>query len=324
MMSSQAKHVLVTSASRKVPLISALQAAVKRIDPEIKVIAGDTDRGALTAYVADEFWHMPPLDAITEPMLVDACLARGIGYILPTRDGELSFWANARDRLAGVGLHVIISAPESVSRCLDKLIFYEMGAAEGLPVIFTSRSVNEFSTDSFVVKERFGAGGRNNGVQLTREEAINHAKTLVSPIFQPFIHGPEISIDAYLTADQQVHGLVLRRRDKIVSGESQVTTTWRNTELQAQAEEILRRLRLNGPVVMQAILASDGSMQVIECNARFGGASTASIAVGLDLLYWSILERREPGLSLPKFARRAGEIRQVRVPHDIVIDDTDL
>jgi carbamoyl-phosphate synthase large subunit len=116
----------------------------------------------------------------------------------------------------------------------------------------------------------------------------------------------------------------VRRRDKVVSGESQVTTTWRDTEIEAQSEEILGRLRLSGPVVMQAILSPNDSMQVIECNARFGGASTASIAVGLDLLYWSILERREPGLPLPQFSRRAGEIRQIRVPHDIVLDDTDI
>ena len=63
---------------------------------------------------------------------------------------------------------------------------------------------------------------------------------------------------------------------------------------------------------------------MIECNARFGGASTTGIAAGVDSLFWSLLEARGVDVGDYPFIRIAGEIRQVRVPSDIYIHDPDL
>src|SRR3546814_15369896 len=92
------------------------------------------------------------------------------------------------------------------------------------------------------------------------------------------------------------------------------------TTLFRSAGAILGGTGLNGPVVMQAIL-TDRGLAVIEVNPRFGGASTASIEVGLDVFYWALLERLHPDMPLPAFERSTGEIRQVRVPQDIIIHD---
>jgi carbamoyl-phosphate synthase large subunit len=288
------------------------------------VIAGDADPDALSGHVADGFWHMPHLDAVPEDVLIEGCLSRGIRSVLPTRDGELTFWAEVRDHFAAAGIGVIVSPLNSVARCLDKLAFSEGGARDGLPVILTARSPDECNAERFVVKERFGAGSKSLGLDLERDAALIHARGLVDPIFQPFVPGPEISIDAWLAADHTLHGLVLRRRDKVVRGESQITTTFRNAALEREAQIVLSTLRLRGPVVMQAIVPPTGGLRVIECNARFGGASTASIGVGLDMLFWSLLEYYRPGSPLPPFVRHPGEVRQVRVPQDVMIYGADL
>jgi carbamoyl-phosphate synthase large subunit len=64
-------------------------------------------------------------------------------------------------------------------------------------------------------------------------------------------------------------------------------------------------------------------MRIIECNPRFGGASTTAIAAGLDVLYWSLGEAFGLGLS-PVFKRIAGEVRQIRLPADLVLHDPDF
>jgi carbamoyl-phosphate synthase large subunit len=322
-MSAGLGHVLVTSASRKAPLVRALQAAARRIDPGAKVVAGDVDPDAPARYVADVFWQMPRLDESCPAALVEGCLARGVRTVLPTRDGELRFWADAKPALAAEGIAVIVSQADAVTRCLDKLAFAEFGLAQGLPVIPASIDPAALEADRLVVKERSGAGSRGIGLNLTPEAARAHAAGLSAPIFQPWAPGPEVSVDAYLTAAGAVHGLVLRRRDRVVAGESQITTTFRDARLEAQAVAVLEALGLAGPVVMQAIVTETG-LAVIEVNARFGGASTASLAVGLDALFWALLERLRPGAPLPPFERRPGEIRLVRAPQDIVIDGPDL
>lgn len=322
-MSGVVGSILVTSAGAKAPLIRALTQAALRLDPTAKVVAGDVDEGAASRYVADGFWAMPRLDQLDLDAFIAECQSRDIRTLLPTRDGELGFWAKAAPRLGKAGIAVITSAPDSLALCLDKLAFAQWGAAQVLPIIPAAQTAEAISAPALVVKERFGAGSRSIGIGLTPDQAIAHARGLDDPIFQPLIVGEEISIDAYLTKASAVHGLVLRRRSRVIHGESQITVTLRNTGLEAQAKRVLERLNLRGPVVMQAMI-KDGGLHIIEVNARFGGASTASISVGLDMLYWALFERAYADAPLPAFERTAYEIKQVRVAQDIVIRDPDF
>ena len=317
------RNILVTSASGKAPLVRAMKQAAARISADARVIAGDMDPDAPARHVADGFWQMPRLDSVSPGELVEACRRHEIGTVLPTRDGELLFWAKARDAFAEAGIDIIVSPPRSVERCLDKLAFAQFGSEEGLPFIPASTDTDSLTATTFVVKERFGAGSLGIGLDLDRTAALSHAAQLAEPIFQPFVAGPEISIDAWMDDAHQPRGLVLRRRDRIVSGESHTTTTFRNPAIEEKARQVFSALRLRGPVVLQAIVSDNDELNVIECNARFGGASTASIAAGLDSLYWSLAEFHMPDAP-QHFHRIAGELRQVRMPEDIILHDPDI
>jgi carbamoyl-phosphate synthase large subunit len=310
-------NVLISSSSAKVPLVRAMQAAVRQIDPIGQVIAGDLDAQALTSQVADGFWEMPSIRDDSLDELVSGLRQRQINVVLPTRDGELMFWARHAARLRIEGVHVVVSEPEALQRCLDKLEFARFGFANDLPFILTSDRLDDIPGEFLVVKERFGAGSRSIGLRLDRVSAIAHARTLECPVFQPYVVGSEISVDAWLDRCNLVKGLVLRRRDCVVNGESKVSTTFSDAALEAQALIILQALQLRGPVVMQAMVTPEGDLQVIECNPRFGGASTTSIAAGLSSLHWSLLEAIKGDVSEWPFNRIPGQLRQVRVPTDI-------
>lgn len=315
-------NVLVTSAAQKIPLIQALQSAAKRIRENIKIIAGDTDPMVASHFLSDEFWQMPRLCDDLLTALIDECHRRNISIIFPTRDGELNFWANHRQTLAHAGIEVIISSAAAIALCRDKLKFSDFGHHNHLPFIPAATTPEAFGETLLVVKERFGAGSRGIGIGLRQEEALAHAKKLDDPIFQPFISGPEISIDSWIRRDGTVMGVVLRQRNRVIAGESQITTTFRNPILEEQAIRCLKALDLQGPVVMQAICTGQ-TLHIIECNPRFGGASTASIAVGLDSLYWSLAEILDHSHPL-MFLRSATELRQVRYPADKVFDDSNF
>jgi carbamoyl-phosphate synthase large subunit len=87
---------------------------------------------------------------------------------------------------------------------------------------------------------------------------------------------------------------------------------------------LLESLPLKGPVVLQVIRDVEGHAHIIELNARIGGASTASIAAGLDIWWWSLLEAEGMRTDNYPFNRIPGEVRQVRVPSDLYIYDCDL
>lgn len=317
-------HVLVASASKKVPLVQAVQKTLRRLDPAAKVIAGDLDEDSPARHVAEGFWQMPPTDDTAFDELLRGCRERGIRTVIPTRDGELCFWAGNRERFAAAGIDVLVSPAESVTTCLDKLAFARFGRERALPFIPAASHPDELGEGPFVVKERFGAGARGVGLNLDRAAAFRHGASLESPIYQPFIAGREISVDAWLDRSHQVKGLVLRSRDRVVEGESQVTTTFRDSRIEEAAAEVLQLLKLCGPVVMQVLIDAQGGLHVIECNARFGGASTASIAAGLDVFYWSLLEGCGVDLSDYPFDRLPGDLRQIRLPGDIHIHGSDF
>jgi carbamoyl-phosphate synthase large subunit len=314
--------VLITSASRKVPLIREMKKAAIRFHENLKVIAGDIDEMAISKFEADSFWKMPSISESTVDELINGCLSRGISVVLPTRDGELEFWAKHRDQFKKAGIFVIVSSPESIARCRDKIEFSNFGNKHNLPVIPASKEPEFFGNTSLVVKERYGAGSRGLGLDMNLIESLKHAANLEEPIFQPFIEGKEISIDGWVNRNGVVAGVVLRYRNRVISGESQVTTTFKNVVFEDQIKFFLSSLELNGPVVIQAII-KDEKLNIIECNPRFGGASTASISVGLDSLYWSLKEAFD-GTEKFAFHRTSGEVQQIRVPIDQIIHVSDI
>ena len=316
--------VLLSSASRKIPLIRALQQAARAIHPDARVVAGDINPNSLSFHVADECWTMPRLVDGDVDALLERCRVLGITTVMPSRDGELMFWARNAERFRQSGIEVLVSDAAALQLCLDKLAFSEFGTSQSFPMIPTSLSVNDLRGERFVVKERFGSGSQGVGVDLDRSQAIDYAVKLQTPIYQPFVRGREISIDAWLDRNGCVKGLVLRDRDLVVDGESQVTTTFRNENYEAQAAAILSGLNLSGPVVLQAIVDATESLNIVECNARFGGASTASIAVGLDSLRWSLLEAEGAEIGDYPFLRTVTEVRQTRVPADTYSNGSDI
>lgn len=317
-------NVLISSAAGKVPLVRAMMSAVKQINSFGQVFAGDINSQAMSSYVADAFWVMPPTRDEYLNEIISGLNQRQINIVLPTRDGELIFWSSHAKRLASEGVKVIVAKPESLRRCLDKLEFAHFGSAHNLPFIPASECLDDVQGEFVVVKERFGAGSRSIGLRLNRADAIVHAQKLECPIFQPYVDGQEISIDAWIDGQHHVKGLILRQRNHVVNGESLVTTTFSDTSLEAQVKTILESMKLSGPVVMQAMITADGSLQVIECNPRFGGASTTSIAAGLDSLHWSLLEQLGVDLAAWPFNRIPGQIRQIRLPNDSYVADPDF
>lgn len=306
--------LLVSSCAAKAPMLKAAKAACGKCHPNLHLIAGDFDPQVIGRYFADDFWHMPSTIDENLDTLIQGCLARNICMILPTRDSELLFWARHATELREAGIELLTSPATSIERCLDKLAFSQFGEKHQLPFIPTFLQPDA-SAINWVVKERFGAGSRSLGLNLDRQAALNHARKLEAPIFQPYIEGFEISIDAWLDRKHKVKGLVLRRRELVLNGESQITTTFREPVIEQQVQVLLEQLELSGPVVLQAIIDAQQCLHVIECNPRFGGASTASLAVGLDSLYWSMQEALEQDINLYPFTRLP-DITQVRASQD--------
>lgn len=313
-------NVLVTSISRKVPLLDGVRAALYKLGGSNRLFGGDINGDVTGRYFVDEFWLMPRLsgDSVAETIL-KYCLNNGIRVIIPTRDGELPFWAKHKEYFAEKGINIMVSGEEAIECTLDKLQFFLKLRELGLPAIHTALSPAEIGAGPFVVKEQFGAGALNVGLDLSGEAAVAHAARLKDPVFQPYVVGKEYSSDVYVGEDSQVKGVIVRSRDSVISGESQITTLVDKPALEQLSIRVAVALKLSGHAVLQVIEDEAGGLHIIECNARFGGASTLSLSGGLDSFYWYMLEVSGISLADYPFVKVKSPLKQVRHASDRLI-----
>ena len=304
--------ILLSSIGAKTALFHAVREALTRQCGTGKLLTSDLDADAPGHRLSDGRVALPALsgDKAIPPALVAALLSAQVTLVVPTRDGELLFWAEHADRLRTVGVDVVVSSSRTIRLALDKLAFASAGAQSGLPTVPTFVSLPPAADGPFVVKERFGAGSRNIALNVGPNEALRASTSMASPVFQPYLRGEEYSADAWISRSGAVRGPVVRRRDTVTDGEATVTTTFRDAALEDVAKSVLTWLPARGPVNIQLLQTEDGSIHIIELNARFGGASTCSMRAGLDVWAWELAEHR--GLEPEPFLRLAGEVRQTR------------
>lgn len=313
-------NVLVTSIAKKVPLLQAVRKAMLKHGSGGKLFGGDGDDNVIGSHFVDMFWKMPRTEDENLTKIIKYCTRNKITDVIPTRDGELKFWAKHKKTLKVSGINVMVSGQDAIAQTLDKLVFYKICTDFGFPAIETSERIDGLKKTAghYVVKERFGAGSRSLALGLTFVEAAAHIAKLETPIVQPHINGKEYSVDVYVAKNGTVKGAVVRERNVVFEGESQITTTVSDKKLERLCSDLAHALRLYGHAVFQVLKDANGKYHIIECNARFGGASTLALATGLDSFYWFLLESDGGDLDTVPHVTTVPGVRQVRHSHDVI------
>jgi carbamoyl-phosphate synthase large subunit len=161
----------------------------------------------------------------------------------------LPFFAENIDRFNNDGIAVMISSRKSVQTCLDKRSFFNtLNSQTNLNPILTVDHPDPDHGDRWVVKERYGAGSKNILLDATVEAARSSLDRFRNPICQPYIHGREYSVDLYLSQKAIPKGCIVRTRDVVIHGESQVTTTADRPDIEKICHEAAAIIGLTGHV----------------------------------------------------------------------------
>lgn len=308
-------NVLITSVSAKISCVKNVKAGLQRVFPEGKVWGADVDPTCLGRHFTDYFWHMPRLDDLTTEGLVRFCKENDINTIIPTRDGELLYFARCKNELLENGIHTMISCADCIEICLDKIKFSERMLELGYPAIRSYTSPEACPEDRLVQKNRFGAGSADIKINVSKTEITTQQE---DAIYQPYIKGEEFSIDVFTAGSAMPEGAIVRRRDKVVNGESQITTAVDEPELAKLCLEASKEIGIYGHSVWQALKDEQGNYNIIECNSRIGGASSLSLAMGLDSFYWFFVQASGKKTADLKFTRHPENLKQIRAPKDVI------
>jgi len=174
--------------------------------------------------------------------------------------------------------------------CLDKDAFSR----------FINKEFPEFYPDlgpdiyPKIKKPTRGFGSKDISIIKNRQEDIR----IDGYVYQTYIQGKEYSIDSYFDPKSRWVDSVCRERIRVGSGEVITSKTQKNRYLIDLTAEIGEKLGLVGPSNTQWIVEHVSEQPFItEVNSRFGGGSTFSMAVGMDVI--SLIERDYFGKNFP-------------------------
>ena len=93
---------------------------------------------------------------------------------------------------------------------------------------------------------------------LSVEAARSSLSRFENPVCQPYIEGPEFSVDLYISQNTTPKGCVVRTRDVVIHGESQVTTTTERPDIEKTCLEAAAAIGLTGHALFQIIEDKNG------------------------------------------------------------------
>jgi carbamoyl-phosphate synthase large subunit len=277
-------NVLVTAGSRRVPLVRAFQRAIRELGETGSVMVTDVNPLSPAVHVADRSYLVPLAD---DPRYLDTilrlCQVERINLLVPTIDDELPLFGAAQDRFGAIGCRLAASPFETAVTCNDKFRTCAQLIANGVPAApsyLPSTLPRDFPLPAFV-KPRYGRGGVSAYAATRREELDFFVEYVPDAVIQPYLAGPEYTIDLLCDFEGRPLSIVPRERVVIRAGVIDRGRTVADRSLIDLALDSARVFRFIGAANIQCRVV-DGRPIIFEINPRFSGGIPLTIAAGAN------------------------------------------
>jgi carbamoyl-phosphate synthase large subunit len=277
------RNVLVTAASRRVPLVRAFQRALARLDGG-SVIVTDVNPLSPAVYAADRAFRVP---LATDPSYVDEvfaiAVAERVSLVIPTIDDELPLFGEALARFTGAGIKVAVSPAATTALCNDKYATCQALSAHGVAAAasYLPAELPPAPTFPLFIKPRLGRGSVGAFAVRDAAELEFFLRYVPDPVIQEYLAGPEFTIDLLCDFAGTPLSVVPRERVVIRSGVIDRGRTVKNAALMTLAEACAAAMPFAGPINIQCRVVN-GRPVVFEINPRFSGGIPLTIESGAD------------------------------------------
>jgi carbamoyl-phosphate synthase large subunit len=276
-------NVLITAGSRRVPLVQAFQRALRETGGG-RVVVTDVNPLSPAVYVADRSHQVPmATNRAYVDALLEICRVEDVGLLIPTIDDELTTLAEAAPRFLEQGVRVAVSPAASTRACNDKLETSRLLDAHGVaaaPTWLPSQLRTPVRFPLFI-KPRIGRGGVAAYPVRNARELDFFLSYVPDPVLQPFLDGPEFTIDVLCNFAGEPLSVVPRERSVIRAGVVDRGRTVRDGTLIAVGLQCARAIDAVGAINIQCRVVN-GIPIVFEINPRFSGGVPLTIAAGAD------------------------------------------
>jgi carbamoyl-phosphate synthase large subunit len=254
---------------------------------------------------------------------LDICSRYSVKLLMSLHDWEAPFIAANLDKFRAVGTIPVVSKPEIIELCLDKLKTQEFAHSHGIAYPFAVSSPeaahNAVLSGNLrmpvLVKPRFGQG--SIGVKTVRDESdfadvhrllmkriksVDSNQLLTSAgrnslVFQEFIEGEEFGLDVVNDLNGKFVVCFVKRKFAMRAGETDIAETVHDRKLEDLGRFLGKALGHLGLLDVD-IIVRDGVPYLLEMNPRFGGHYPFSHMAGANipaaLVAWALGMQPDP------------------------------
>ena len=283
-------NVLVTAASRRVPLVRAFREALDTLGVTGQVFVTDVNPLSPAVHVADRAFRVPmATDSDYLRVVADLCEREDVGLVVPTIDDELPVFASAIETFSGRGIRVAVSGPETIEVCNDKYQTCQRLRGAGVPAAESWLPADLPRTERLpmFVKPRGGRGSVQAFAATTPKELAFFVDYVHDPVIQEYLRGPEFTLDVFCDFEGRPLSVVPRERVVIRAGVIDRGRTANDPALIELGLACCRALRFAAAVNIQCRVVN-GVPTVFEINPRFSGGIPLTIAAGADFPKWLV------------------------------------
>jgi carbamoyl-phosphate synthase large subunit len=291
-------NILISSAGRRSGLIQAMRNSLALKRPHAKIIAADALLSAPARFLADRFHQVPQCrNPSFIPRLLEICLKEEVGLVIPTIDTELAVLTENRELFAVSGVVVAVSGSHTVSIAADKQLTHAWLTTNGIPAPRQASIPQVLYKPAdwkwpMIIKPRWGSASVGVRRVATSAELAAVAGDVHGLVVQEIASGKEFTVNLYVSRSGKCVCAVPHWRMEVRAGEVSKGVTVKNESLMALAKRAAESLPdALGPLNLQCFLDADGTVTVIELNARFGGGFPLAHAAGARFTDWLLDEQ---------------------------------
>ena len=282
-------NLLFLNAGRRVELIRAFKAAIKKLNLVGKIVTTDVQKLAPGLSEGDVSHILPRQndpEFITQ--LLDLCKREKVNMVIPLIDPDLTELAKNKTVFHKIGVTILCSDVDVIDICRDKIntsIFLTKNNFPSPQLL--SHDAARTGCFPLFIKPREGSGSANIFKINSLAELDFFVDYVPNNIIQTFSEGSEYTVDVFNDFGGKSLIALPRRRLKVLAGEVSTGRIERNTEIETLAKNVAEKLGVIGPSNVQIIQSNNG-LEVIEINPRFGGGTPLSIEAGAPFPEWTI------------------------------------
>ena len=277
-------NILITAASRRVPLVQAFRNALSSLGVRGRVVVTDVNPLSPAVHVADRSYRVP---LATDPGYVEEllaiCEAEDVRLAVPTIDDELPVFGAAREQFRSIGVTVACSPEATSTLCNDKYATCTRLAEKGVSAArsYLPAQLTDRMPLPLFIKPRVGRGAVGAFQVRTADELDFFLHYVESPIVQEYLAGPEFTIDVLCDFEGRPVSIVPRERVVIRAGVIDRGRTVNDRRLISLAEAACAAIPFAGPINIQCRMRGDRPV-IFEINPRFSGGIPLTIQAGAD------------------------------------------